>query len=277
MIIRNGFVSNSSSSSFLLRGGTIMHTPQEIVDNIDKFNTIYIVGDLLSSGYDIFELDWELKDIVKHHSERFIKYAKINYAFGNSDESRPLSYEEEKTIYHYDDNPSDDEWDEIEIEAMKQGTFQKDYNSSDRFSSDAKYEFVKRYLLSPDEVEDLYKAEWFEDSGKVRKNIIISYKNKYERDEIKNHLDEDLTLIKNEFSVEFYDFVPYIYMNIKNKKVDCDKLKEGVIAYSDFRVLDFKKINKSIDEEFRIAGYYGIINKTSHLKDFYKEDEDEIE
>lgn len=273
MIIRNGFVSNSSSSSFLLRGGTIMHAPQEIVDNIDKFNTIYIVGDLLSTGYDIFELDWELKNIVKHHSDRFIKYAKINYAFGNPDESRSLSYEEEKVIYRYDDDDnSDEEWDEIEIEDMKRGIFQKDYSSSD-----AKYEFVKRYLLNPDEASDVYNAEWVEDSNRVRKNIIVAYKNKYEGDEIKNHLDEDLTLVKNEFSVEFYDFVPYIYMNIKNKKVDVDNLKEGVVAYSNFRVLDFKKINKPVDEEFRIAGYYGIINKASHLKDFYKEAEDEIE
>lgn len=59
MKIRTGFVSNSSSSSFTLIGHEI--SP----DEINKYDTVYFIGQYLNEGYDLFKIDEEFMNRYK--------------------------------------------------------------------------------------------------------------------------------------------------------------------------------------------------------------------
>ena len=92
MKIRNGFVSNSSSSSFLVAydKSKILTKPEDIVKYIDENprNEITFKSDL-SDGWDFFTLDMHQKNYLLNHKERFIKYNQgtVLYTdYGDSDE-----------------------------------------------------------------------------------------------------------------------------------------------------------------------------------------------
>lgn len=77
MKIRNGFVSNSSSSSFLLvyDKTKVTTNPEDVVDILKREPNcdILIKGWELANGDDIFELDEEQKSLIRKFSDRFIK------------------------------------------------------------------------------------------------------------------------------------------------------------------------------------------------------------
>ena len=77
MKIRNGFVSNSSSSSFLVAydKSKILTKPEDIVRYIDENprNEITFKADA-NDGWDFFTLDMHQKNYLLNHKERFIKY-----------------------------------------------------------------------------------------------------------------------------------------------------------------------------------------------------------
>lgn len=77
MKFRKGFVSNSSSSSFVLaydKSG-ILTDPRDIVDYIDNHPRarIFFMSDLCE-GYDLFELNNKQKNYLLKHRQRFIKW-----------------------------------------------------------------------------------------------------------------------------------------------------------------------------------------------------------
>lgn len=80
MKIRNGFVSNSSSSSFVLaydkRG--VMNTPEDIINYIDTHlrNEILFHGTECCEGDDWFMLDMTQKNYLLNRKKRFCKYNK---------------------------------------------------------------------------------------------------------------------------------------------------------------------------------------------------------
>lgn len=77
MKIRNGFVSNSSSSSFLVAydKSKILTKPEDIVKYINENlrSEITFKSDL-PDGWDFFTLDMHQKNYLLNHKERFIKY-----------------------------------------------------------------------------------------------------------------------------------------------------------------------------------------------------------
>lgn len=97
MKIRNGFVSNSSSSSFILvyDKTKVTTNPEDIVDILKREPNcdMLIKGWELANGDDIFELDEEQKSLIRKFSDRFIK---LN--------------EGEVERDHYEENPETGEW-----------------------------------------------------------------------------------------------------------------------------------------------------------------------
>ena len=94
MKVRNGFVSNSSSSSFLLaydKTGVITDA-KKIVEYVDNNlrNEIFFKSDLCD-GWDIFSLDMHQKNFLLKHWKRFVKYSGGNAIFtdwsGEKDEN----------------------------------------------------------------------------------------------------------------------------------------------------------------------------------------------
>ncbi len=61
MKIRNGFVSNSSSSSFVLIGKEINYN--DYLD-IDKKNDIVFFGDYIYEGFDVFKINEKIENIL---------------------------------------------------------------------------------------------------------------------------------------------------------------------------------------------------------------------
>ena len=66
MKIRNGFVSNSSSSSFVIIGTKI-----GIMEMNSTNEPIYFVGKYLSEGQDVFELTEDFKQVIMDNLEVF--------------------------------------------------------------------------------------------------------------------------------------------------------------------------------------------------------------
>ena len=255
-MIRAGFISNSSSSSFILKydEANKMNTSQEVLDNLDKFEEIYIVGRELSSGWDVFELTYEMKKAIKNFPDRWVKYADIQYAVGNPTERRGLTWEE---YDHWKDFP----------------TVEKDYSSIDEDT----YEFIKNYLLSSEEWETVYNAEWFEEGENVRASrttqVFI-----YEED-CGSLPPADLTnttMVINTFVSEVYDFIPVVYMTAPPDIKDyIMQLRDDVKFYRGFRVLDFDKSQAPITNPFYIKRLFGIINETKDIRNFLKGCKDE--
>jgi len=76
MKVRNGYVSNSSSSSFLVLGN-VVGTPQNIERikfDFDKFEYV-MVGKFLCEGYDLIKLNPKIvKWIERHRADCFLDY-----------------------------------------------------------------------------------------------------------------------------------------------------------------------------------------------------------
>ena len=254
-MIRAGFVSNSSSSSFILRYKTNkMTTPKEVLDNLDKFEEIYVVGRDLCSGYDVFELTYEMKRVIKNFPERWIKYAEIQYAVGDPIERRALTWEESE---HWQDFP----------------IVEKDYRSIDS-EYDTTYEFVKNYLLSPDEWEALNNAEWVEEDDEIRKFRAIQAFI-YEEDLGCNLPSDftDTTMVVNSFISSINEFIPLVFMSTPSDiREYTSQLRDDVRFYKGFKAVEFDKVLPPINHSFYIKRFFGIINETKDIKNFLKVD-----
>jgi len=100
MKFRNGFVSNSSSSSYVLAydDRNVMTDPEKIVDFIDNnLRRGILFWGTYGEGDDIFELDIKQKNYLLNHRKRFIKYNKGTFIDDNFvDDDSPNGYHIEK-------------------------------------------------------------------------------------------------------------------------------------------------------------------------------------
>lgn len=104
MKIRSGFVSNSSSSSFILAYDKtkVLNGPEAIVEHITKNPDadILIRGKELSDGDDIFELSISQRRLIRKFSKRFIQHNQgervhTDYIYDSPDET---SYHKEQRM-----------------------------------------------------------------------------------------------------------------------------------------------------------------------------------
>ena len=78
MKVRNGFVSNSSSSSYVLayNKSSVITDPEQIVKYIEEHlrGEVMFISDCLFEGQDVFYLSMDQKNYLLNHKKRFISY-----------------------------------------------------------------------------------------------------------------------------------------------------------------------------------------------------------
>ena len=76
MKFRNGFVSNSSSSSFILKSDGVTLDKKRTVEWLknpeNRNKNILVIGEEMGEGDDIFYLSDSMKEFILEHEERFL-------------------------------------------------------------------------------------------------------------------------------------------------------------------------------------------------------------
>lgn len=269
MKIRSGFVSNSSSSSFLIKKtncSNIIESPEAIVDflrNPDWYkHSLFIVGRELGEGDDIFEISNQIRRIIITYSDRFIDVNRRYY-----DDKMIKMYVDFKNVYYNDYSINDDEKPPAHDEWLwKDNCSLEDDNS----------EFVRRYLLTYEERYSLEMLEENEESyySKAFTRVLLYSKKVTDKNEIKKILsdkneakkytvafDPDIMSIDGYF--ENCALSPYINLDEDNNAEEISKISmnEGFVLFKDFEVLDSgDKISAdSVSKEIKIA--QGIFKK----------------
>lgn len=252
MKFRNGFVSNSSSSSFVLKKKSPSISKKELINllNEDYKGDILIHGMELSDGDDWFWLDSKMARYIKSYPDRFLKNADIQGIYLNP------SYYEDNRKYNWDTDTYETELGDGE-----------ELVYSDRCScDDMEYErFLERYILSPEEYNE-YEYE-YSDFNK----IIIAYKEKYE---VCPADITDLYLGMNEFAGsldEVYD-AAFSYKKIEPKDVPfLDREKnESTYFYRDLKIIKNNRAY-SMDGKYHFQIVKCVTLENSDAKSFFKE------
>ena len=162
MKIRNGFVSNSSSSSFILG---CSNAPLNRAQTVEYLKTnpganILVVGASISDGDDIFFLDKRMIDFILDHEERFL----ASFAEWRAYVDPTKFVFDVRESWDYE-GPEDDK----EFLQENEQVVYKDYGSE---SEDDFSFFVNHYFLTFDEYltyEDWY---WGRDLGKSSLGVV---------------------------------------------------------------------------------------------------------
>lgn len=245
-MIRSGFVSNSSSSSFILKGGTILNSKEEVINNLGKGEIVYI-GREMGDGEDVFVLDENIERLIKLYPDRFLKYAPFIKAYLNPNEFRAETFEEMN-------NREEDSENIVYI----------DYDSigNDRGWEDDEYAFIKNYLLSDEEWKAVNDYEWIdiEESNKRPSLLYTIYSERLNKDEfIKREDKSGFVGVVNLLVSEYFYFTPSLYIEVD--KLDLNNLPSEIEFYKDFEVHRYGEEIGPINHKFMIDNHYGIIEK----------------
>ena len=275
MMIRSGFVSNSSSSSFILKASKdgIIRTKEALVEHLKIHPTdrIIYIGRDLNEGWDVFELSNSMVKMILDHEDRFLENGAFRVAYVNPEEFHAVGFNSEEA-----DDEEGDVIEDLEDESLKRILSKNyvlvDYRSIGQDLDDDNYHFMKNYLLSDEEWQAAEDAEWFEDGGLKRSFELILYSKEYDVKHIQEAIDsgKPLTFVRNEFVNKYYSFIPIRYCTPKN--FDKDKLSPDVKIMTDFQLVKFDK-EVSVEGPFKIRGLFGIASKARSIKEFYKNEQ----
>lgn len=264
MKIRNGFVSNSSSSSFILG---CSNAPLNRAQTVEYLKTnpdanILVVGASINDGDDIFFLDKRMIDFILDHEERFL----TSFAEWRAYVDPTKFVLDVRESWNYE-GPEDDK----EFLQENEQVVYKDYGSE---SEDDFSFFVNHYFLTSDEYltyEDWY---WGRDLGKSSLGV-VAYTEKTEDPNIPEDW-ADVYIGINEFAgyegVGLFSSKKLSEGDLKRLRSGKLALKKGVSFYRDFKTFNKnKKIAHLREGDYNIIMMNSYFDKVSSLKYFLEE------
>lgn len=266
MKIRNGFVSNSSSSSFILGYDQEPLNKEQTVDYLKdknhKSSSLLVVGRDMCDGDDIFHLDHERREFILAHEDRFLSNSAPWKAY-------PSVYR-----FDYEDWDFDDEDNPIpDVRGTDRGTeirVYKDYNSD---SEDDFESFVASYFLTEGEF-DAYRDVYWNDSY-PRLQGMLAYRDKTTDPNIPEDW-ENVYIGINEFAstygIALFTSKKLTEGDLKRLRSGKATVKDGVCFYNDFVAV--KKSDKTAtfkDGVYNIVITEAFFDKIKSLKYFLKD------
>lgn len=264
MKIRNGFVSNSSSSSFILG---CSNAPLNRAQTVEYLKTnpdanILVVGTSISDGNDIFFLDKRMIDFILDHEERFL----TSFAEWRAYVDPTKFVLDVRESWDYE-GPEDDK----EFLQENEQVVYKDYGSE---SEDDFSFFVNHYFLTFDEYSTYEDWYWGRDLGKPSLGV-VAYTEKTEDPNIPEDW-ADVYIGINEFAgyegVGLFSSKKLSEGDLKRLRSGKLALKKGVSFYRDFKTFNKnKKIAHLREGDYNIIMMNSYFDKVSSLKYFLEE------
>ena len=273
MKFRYGYVSNSSSSSFILgysqapldREGTV----EFLKDSKNKNESLLVVGMEMGEGDDIFYLDSKRESFILDHEDRFLENRGDWEAYIS-----PYKFDCEDCFNDYDSEENPDE-NSSGVRVCDRGTEKrvyKDYNSD---SEDDFNAFIARYFLTSDEYETYIDYYWNETPPGIQG--VILYKDKISNSAIPDDW-KDAYIGINEFGgslgVTMFSLKKLTDGDLKRLRSGKLKLKDGVCIYNE--LVPIKKKSKFVNiegGEYKVMITDSFFDRVQSLKYFLKESE----
>ena len=264
MKIRNGFVSNSSSSSFILGSDS---APLNRIQTVEFLKTnpsarILVVGASMNEGDDIFFLDGKQINFILNHEERFLASFAEWQAY-----VEPVKFiPDPRESWDYESPESDEEF----LKGNERIVY-KDYGSE---SEDDFSFFVNHYFLTADEYSAYMDWYWGEAPGRPLLGV-VAYTEKTEDPNIPEDWD-DVYIGINEFAgyegVGLFSSKKLTEGDLKRLRSGKLALKNGVSFYRDFRSFSKnKKIAHFKEGDYNIIMMNSYFDKVRSLKYFLEE------
>ena len=272
MKFRYGYVSNSSSSSFILgyscdpmdREATVKFLKDS--NNINK--SLLIVGMEMGDGDDIFYLDGKQERFILDHEDRFLESKETWEAYIS-----PYRFDRED----YSDIYSDDDGLSSEPRRCDRGMERmvyKDYSSDSEEDFNA---FVARYFLTEDEYSTYIDNYWNETPRGVQGMIL--YKDKTTDPAIPEDW-KNIYIGINEFGgsigVAMFSLKKLTDGDLKRLRSGKLKLKDGVYLYNELVPIRKRVRSVAIEGgEYQVMITDSFFDKVRSLKYFLKESNNE--
>lgn len=273
MKIRNGFVSNSSSSSFILKSDGVTldkkGTLEWIKNSENRGKQLLVIGEQMYEGDDIFYLDGIKENLILEHEERFLNNKSSWTAYPNVE-----SWECENYTMFYSEEEEEEEYEKKLLNPPYVIRTYKDYNSD---SEDDIQGFLIRYFYTWDERDFIYECNYDYDYYPSRGSTVLAYTDKMEvpKDGKIPEDWDDLFIGINEFGgVEggFFSYKKLTEGDIKRIKSGKETFKEGATLYNNLIVQKRKKesIIHFKDKDYHLVIVNSVLDKVKALKPFLK-------
>ena len=275
MKIRNGFVSNSSSSSFILKSDGVTldkkGTLEWIKNPENRGKQLLVIGEQMYEGDDIFYLDGIKENFILEHEERFLNNKSSWTAYPNVE-----SWEYEKYTSFYSEE-EEEEYDKELLNPPYVIRAYKDYNSD---SEENMQEFIINYFYTWDEKDFVYECSYDYDYYPSRGSAVLAYTDKMEipKDgKIPEDWDDPFIGINEFGGVEggFFSYKKLTEGDLKRIRSGKETFKEGATLYNNLIVQKRKKesIIHFKDKDYHLVIVNSVLDKVKALKPFLKRKE----
>lgn len=272
MKIRNGFVSNSSSSSFILKSDGVTldkkGTLEWIKNQKNSNKQLLVIGEEICEGNDIFYLDDIKEKIILEHEERFLNNKSSWVAYPNVEKWESEDYK----IFYSEE--AEEEYDKELLSPPYVIRTYKDYSSN---SEEDIQEFLIRYFYTQDERDFVDECTYDSDYYPSRGSAVLAYTDKMEVPDDGKIPDnwDDIYIGINEFGgIEggFFSYKKLTEGDLKRIKSKKDTFKEGATLYNNLIVQKRKKesIVHFKDKDYHLIIVNSVFDKVKALKPFLK-------